>query len=103
MKPAALPTAGDIVLDPIELDDGRLVDMAFYGSVHEQVESRLPMLSPSPSYTARMLCGDEFWSQLRPGEPSLAGRCLAHMVEEGVLPLRNVKTRHEYPKRYRRT
>jgi hypothetical protein len=31
----------------------------------------------------------------------MAGRCVAHMVVGGQLPLSFVNTKHEYPKHYR--
>jgi hypothetical protein len=101
MSQSALPIPDPTVPDTVTLDDGRAVPMAFYDSVYEHVAARLQTLNKGVNYTAKFLCGEGFWAQLRPGEPSLAGRCLAHMVEEGMLPLTPVKSRHEYPMRYR--
>jgi hypothetical protein len=48
-----------------------------------------------------VLTGRDFWDSMSSGEQRLAGRCIAHLVFHGKLPLVFVPGKHEYPKRYR--
>lgn len=82
------------------LNDGQPVTKTFFDRVRQKVNVVIPALNPVERYTAEMLCGDEFWSALDNGERRLAGRCLAHMVNEDLLPLRVAESNHEYPKYY---
>ena len=51
-------------------------------------------------YNLKVLCGAEFWKPLSDGQKRMAGRCMVHMVEVGLLPLHFAEGRHEYPKLY---
>lgn len=82
------------------LYDGYTVSEAFYNKVRRQVHEIIPAMLPGEKYTLEMLCGDEFWLPLSDGNKRLSGRCMAHMVTRGLLPLRFARTKHEYPKRY---
>lgn len=84
----------------ILLHDGYTVLEIFYDVVRQQVDARLPDLERGKSDTAKRLCGEEFWLGLTNGERRMAGRCIAHMVVHGVLPLRFAKWKHEYPLHY---
>jgi hypothetical protein len=83
--------AGPVVM--VLLYDGHAVRQTLFDGVRLHVEEALPRLKPGARYTAKMLCGDEFWGRLTRGECSMAGRCLAHMVMKGLLPLRFVDSR----------
>ncbi len=84
----------------IKLHDGYSVTKIFYDLIMQQVVAMLPRLTRNKSYTAKKLCGKEFWGLLEKGECLIAGRSIAHMVVHGVLPLRFVKWKHEYPLHY---
>ena len=76
------------------------VSAAFYNAVQYEVEESIPGLTPSWKYKSEWLCGDAFWTPLSDGEKRMAGRCIAHMVVNGLLPLRFAESKHEYPKWY---
>lgn len=85
----------------ILLSDGFSTAREYYTAVYGHVAERVPEAARGRIYTAKTLSGDDFWSLLSPGERRLAGRCIAHMVVRGLLPLVFVKAKHEYPLRYR--
>lgn len=85
----------------MSLQDGYAVSKVFYNCIRLQVEDVLPALQPDDRYTLKTLCGKEFWGQLAIGERRMAGRCMAHMVVIGLLPLSFADSKHEYPKWYR--
>ena len=78
------------------------VPETFYDRVRNQVEEIVPALEPSESYTLETLCGEEFWSNLSPGECKTAGRYMTDIVKKKRLPLvlDPKRCKHEYPKRY---
>ncbi len=84
----------------ILLHDGYTILEIFYEVVRQQVDEGLPDLERDASYTAKRLCGKEFWRHLNNGERRMAGRCIAYMVTRNLLPLTFAETRHEYPKKY---
>jgi hypothetical protein len=63
---------------------------------------RMSDLRDDKDLTAEEILGDYAWSMLGPGEPSLVGKCLKELVEEGALPLYRVQGIHEYPLLYRK-
>lgn len=66
-----------------------------------RVLSRVEILSDYPAYTLEKLCGYDFW-ELMPKEDRIsAGIYVSDQVEKGLLPLRHVERKHEYPKYYR--
>jgi hypothetical protein len=77
------------------------VTAAFYNAVRLQVEESIPGLIHGEKYKSEWLCGNAFWKPLSNDEKRMAGRCIAHMVVTGVLPLRFADSRHEYPNWYR--
>ena len=52
------------------------------------------------TYTAKKLCGQEFWSGLTNGERKQAGICISQLVRYELLNFMEVKGVHEYPKYY---
>jgi len=89
-----------IIMIFIMLYDGYTVPEKFYNVVLYQVREILPALIPGEKYTLELLCGDAFWLPLSDGQRRMAGRCMAHMVNNDQLPLCFAITKHEYPKRY---
>jgi hypothetical protein len=79
---------------------GHSAHRAFYDSIRREILDIAPALIPGEGYTAEMLCGPEFWCQLSDNEQRLAGRCVAHMVRNGLLPLIRLDCRHKSPARY---
>lgn len=79
---------------------GRTVPQAFFDGVQQQVEEVLPAMDPKARYTSKMLCGMEFWALLNNGERRTAGRCLAHMVAQELLPLVFAESKSKHPKWY---
>jgi hypothetical protein len=73
---------------------------AFYDNIGREILDVTPALIPGEGYTSEMLCSPAFWSQLSNNEQRLAGRCVAHMVRSGLLPLRRLGCRHKSPARY---
>ena len=105
MKQVTSTTAGNHndVYTHIMLYDGDnvyTVSAAFYNAVRYEVEESIPGLIPGMKYKSEWLCGDAFWEPLSDGEKRMAGRCIANMVVNGLLPLRFAKSKHEYPKLY---
>ena len=76
------------------------VSAALYSAVRYQVEEIIPALTPGVKYKSEWLCGNAFWDPLSDGKKRMAGRCIANMVANGLLPLRFAESRHEYPKWY---
>lgn len=66
---------------------GVAVPKDLYDRVLHQVELRLKGLKCGVSYTAKSLCGDEFWKQLNRGDRNKTGICISGMTEHGKLPL----------------
>lgn len=74
----------------IFLHDSCAVSKDFYDIIRAQVEERLSFLIPGQKYTVKKICGKVFWRSLGGVEPNLAGKCVAHMVAQGDLPLISV-------------
>jgi hypothetical protein len=85
----------------IQLLHGTTVSRHFYETVQAQLEGELPHHANSAALlTARELCGEDFWRLLNKGEHLLAGRCIAHMVDQKVLPLEPATPTTANAKRY---
>jgi hypothetical protein len=52
------------------------------------------------TYTAKKLCGKDFWDGLTSGERKQAGMCISQLVRYKLLNFLEVKGVHEYPKHY---
>ena len=77
------------------------VPSEFFNAIVRIIREILPALWSDQPFTLKLLCGPEFWDQLTDGERRMAGRCMAHLVVSGQLPLRFAESRHEDPKHYR--
>jgi hypothetical protein len=84
----------------IELLGGYTAPVALYEIVAQQVEDAMHQVQVGKIYTLEELCGDEFWLILEtPNNQRMAGRCFAHMVDQGRFPFefiqyKNSKTKH---------
>lgn len=79
----------------------RNVSKRLYESVYRQVQESLPFLElhPEYSFTAEQLCGKTYWGNI-PKQQRLLGKCLAHAVDERLLPL-EIINRKKYPLLYK--
>lgn len=84
----------------VSLSDGFIVDAAHYNQLLQYILERLSELVKGKIYTAKRLCGLDYWRTLDRGCQLLTGRCIAHMVVHKRLPLAFVKHAHEYPLKY---
>ena len=82
------------------LNDGYAVPELFFYTLFHQVEEITPAMEAGVKYNLKVLCGAEFWKPLSDGQKRMAGQCMVHMVEVGLLPLHFAEGRHEYPKLY---
>jgi hypothetical protein len=72
----------------------------YYVSLRREILSIVPALFPEVAYTVEVLLGSDFWDPLNDDTRKLSGRCVAHMVRHGEVPLRRMGCRHRYPARY---
>lgn len=79
---------------------GKKLSMDLMNLVRKQVELRMTALEHGRPYTLRQICGKEFWSQLKKGEPIKAGECMVYMIEQKTLPLTDVGITSANWKRY---
>lgn len=79
---------------------GHWIDMNFVDNVQAQVEIRLFAMDVNASYTAKKICGNQYWSQLSSGQQKYAGICVSYLVETGALPLVAVGKTNENAQQY---
>ena len=82
------------------LDNHCTVSQSFYTEIREQVTDIVPALLPDAEYTLQALCGPEYWNALTDGEPSSAGKCMVHMVKNGLVPYVDACENCQSPKVY---
>ena len=68
------------------LDDSFTVPQNPYNQVREQVTDIAPILTLDDDYTLKKLCDPDYWDSLTNNERKLAGRCMAYMVKNGLVP-----------------
>lgn len=68
------------------LDDSFTVPQKLYDEVREQVTEIAPALALDYEYTLRKLCDPEYWVSLTTYQRQSAGKCMAHMVKNGLVP-----------------
>ena len=75
-------------VEVISFRGARNVSKRLYDSVHQQVREMLHVLRdyPGATVTAEQLCGEDFWGTSVKRQ-RLIGKCLAHAVDERLLPL----------------
>ena len=76
------------------------VSAAFYNEVLNTVSEVIHLLLPGENYTLKKIYGKALWLQMTRGDRSKAGKCMAHMVANNLLPLRFIGCPHEDPKKY---
>jgi hypothetical protein len=70
----------------LKLLNGHKATESFYGAVLAEVQFVIDGMEHSIYYTARDLCGEDFWLSLRPWNRKVAGMCVADAVKRGRLP-----------------
>lgn len=84
-----------------ELIGGYNAPTAFYKLIEQQIEDGMRAVKAGKLYTLRMLCGEEFWLILGTAySKRLAGRCFAHMVDQGHFPFEFIQYKRSPTKRY---
>lgn len=79
---------------------GKALSLDLMNLIRKQVELRMKALDQGRPYTLRQICGEEFWSQLKKGEPITAGGCMVYMTKQSILPLTLVGKRSSNDKLY---
>ena len=87
-------------MEYIILNNGHTVTAVFFYDLLHQIQEIIPGMIPGVKYELKVLCGPAYWNPLTNGQKRLAGKCMVHMVENGMLPLQFAEGRHEYPKLY---
>lgn len=76
--------------EPVErvvLGDGTTVPKKHYDSLLHHLELRTPTLEYGHEYRLKDMCTPRFLAVEFPLDNTVAGKCLAHMVKENLLPL----------------
>ena len=68
------------------LDGSFTVPQKSYDKVRELVTDIAPVLTLDDEYTLQLLCGPEYWASLTNNERQSAGKCMIHMVKNGLVP-----------------
>jgi len=87
----------------IVLYDGHrthLVPRPFYEDVRDRVVAFRAQMIPGLAYKSEIMYGADSWALLSDTQQRMAGRCIANMERNDLLPLRRLGCRHQYPARY---
>lgn len=71
----------------IVLGDGYTVSQSLYDRIRKQIGKVTVKMVPGRRYTLKNLCGKEFWNPLTTSERIAAGRLMAYLVQEKLVPL----------------
>lgn len=88
----------------ITLPNGIHVSQKFFDKVKNRIEARIHLLDYDRMYSAKAICGKQFWLGLaleRKGLRNLAGMCIKNMADNNEVELALVATKSA-SKRYRR-
>lgn len=83
------------------LQHGHVAPQSFYNGIRDLILDQIPALNPNHVVTLENFYDPESWHQMDIEERKLAGRCMAHMVIHGILPLDFVGCKHSIPNEYR--
>jgi hypothetical protein len=84
----------------IHLAHGYVAPEWFYESIKLRVKVFMPHIVPGHRYTLETICGNVFWDGLIPFHRALAGRCMAFMVVNKLVPLVFAETGGKKTKQY---
>ena len=74
-------------VEVIHLFDGNSkISEKLRNEIIELVTDTPPGLSPNAEFTLQSLCGIDYWTSLTMGERSSAGKYMAYMVREELIP-----------------
>lgn len=71
----------------IMVSERRSLPASLIDRVRAQGDARLPELSAGRCYTARQLCGEEFWIALESWAPTRLGAALSYLACSPTFPL----------------
>lgn len=77
-----------------------LIPRRFYEAVRQRAVAFVPQMVREQGYKSEAICGADFWRPLSDDKRRMAGRCIAYMERNGLLPIRRLGCRHQYPARY---
>ena len=64
---------------------------AFAKQFQEYLLERLTALHVGAQYSAKTLCGPDFWGSISPNECKRIGRLIAKLVDQEILPLHKLQ------------
>ena len=76
-----------MIENAIKLNDGYTASKEFYSRIYKMMAAALLGKASCVKCTVKQFVGKGRWNKLDSGERRLAGRCTAHMVSNGHLPL----------------
>lgn len=87
----------------IILNNGFTCPLTLLNSVKQEMGFIAPEVPQGALLTTPQLCGKEYWDPLSDWERTLAGSCMGHLVEHGLVPFENVPRsgRNPYPLQFR--
>ena len=87
----------------IVLNNGFTCPLDFLNRMEKEMFFIAPAVPQEALLTTRQLCGEEYWATLSDWDKTMAGSCMIHLVEHGLVPFENVPRpgRNPYPLQYR--
>lgn len=87
----------------ILLNNGLLCPLTFLNSIKQEMEFIAPAVPQGALLKTEQLCGDDYWKPLSKWKKTLAGSCMDHLAENGLVPFENVPRngRNPYPLQFR--
>ena len=82
------------------LDGSFTVPQKLHDDVREHVTDIASVLPFDAKYTLQMLCGPEYWDSLTNSERQSAGKCMAYMVKNELVPYTDACKSCQSPKVY---
>jgi hypothetical protein len=87
----------------IILNNGFPCPLSFLKGFQEEILFIAPAVPQEVLLTTPQLCGTGYWDPLSDWKKTLAGSCMIHLVEHGLVPFEYVprKGRNPYPLQFR--
>ena len=82
------------------LQGGHVAPQPFYNGIRDLILEQTPAIKPNQVVKLADFYDPEIWHQMDREERKLAGRCMAHMVIHGILPLAFIGCKHNSPNEY---
>jgi len=74
----------------IILNNGFPCPLDFLNSIKQEMEFIAPEVPEGVPLTTEQLSGEAYWTPLSGWERTLAGSCMDHLAENGLVPFENV-------------